>query len=475
MSGVFNPSPEKIQQLEKQYSKEFNQFEADSKKPVPKNEIQLLQSFLFGTAEMRAWLHKWIPPLIVQSRIAKDAYKVMHDLYSIKAFEEIVAITKIEEKFLEDPWDYQEWSNVIINKFSAQILKDSNAAFTVYMDLRQRYLDMFWQDISRRYTWENAMAALKELQDQLPDKMEGPSDDLEENILASLREQEALKDKGLPGLYGMPFINHWMGGHRLGNMYIFAAEPGGGKSVSGLNFARYVWRQPKEKVCVVNYEMDFHECAKRWLQMIYGATEEIVDSWDVKDYERLLRKQFENGRMEMTDVMTMDVDALLEWMQVRVKQGCRWFLLDYIQLIPTRTSYGVHENLRITEVSSKLRKFAKVNNIHITALAQLKRIEGRKKLHDLQDLAGSAQLERDASVVCFFFDAMDANDENKRGYYARVMKNRAGKKARKPIRLWAEFDVMQLRQWRYRDEDIAQGLVWEISRLDQCQTKTVPF
>jgi replicative DNA helicase len=90
---------------------------------------------------------------------------------------------------------------------------------------------------------------------------------------------------------------------------------------------------------------------------------------------------------------------------LKSREGIGLIVVDYLQLMSTRSGSPEYRQLEVSEVSRGLKILARELKVPVVALSQLSRaLEGRAdKRPMLADLRESGSLEQDADVVLFIY------------------------------------------------------------------------
>jgi len=147
-----------------------------------------------------------------------------------------------------------------------------------------------------------------------------------------------------------------------------------------------------------------------------------------------------------------DLDQLLEHMhQLREEGTCRWFIVDYIQLV----SMGDDDDAvrTVTRAVKELRKFAKTTNSVVIGLSQFKRTVA-ENYHDsprIQGLFGGGAVEQVSDqIVLLDHSRNDYDAENKVARTFLMLTNRHGQHGDIPI------------LWNYNDLTVREGMPDEL-------------
>ena len=210
---------------------------------------------------------------------------------------------------------------------------------------------------------------------------------------------------------GLKALDKRIGGLRRGNLIIFAARPGMGKTALATGVAL---SSLKAEACVgiISLEMSTAELIKRMLAMegenlsVEGMDRGIIskEGWDsiVIASEHISSMNF-----YLCDEANVSVDRLrMKARSLKRQHGLDLLLIDYLQLLAV--DRGTESRVvAMSEISRSLKVLAKELDIPIIALSQLNRAcEGRPdKRPLLSDLRETGAIEQDADlVICIYRD-----------------------------------------------------------------------
>jgi replicative DNA helicase len=211
---------------------------------------------------------------------------------------------------------------------------------------------------------------------------------------------------GVPTGYNI--LDNVTGGWLKGNVILFAARPGQGKTICLLEHSRCAGEMNK-KVLFLSLEMPVVSLIYR---MISGQLDDSTPYSKIKT-GRIDINQFTNIQKQAVtnleklpitwyDGANRDINYLSTLIQkiVREKQ-IDMVVIDYLQLITDNSIKSNDETAVVGSVSKKIQQLAKKLNIPFLCAAQLNRQSEGRNSHrpKLSDLRSSGQIEQDASVV----------------------------------------------------------------------------
>ena len=230
-----------------------------------------------------------------------------------------------------------------------------------------------------------------------------------------LAVRQAARDAGASvGLrWGVPEIDEQMAPLEPGDLVIVGARPAMGKTSLAVELLRQAVRGLDASGAMFSLEMTLLKLTRKLISLessvetarmrdgrLSGAWGRAVEAahaaaapWSLfMDDSPALRIEEIQGRLR----------RLAARLHRRKAPPLRLAVVDYAQLI---RADGDNENLRLAEVTRKLKVLAKELQIVVVALAQVNRAcEARQdKRPMMSDLRGSGQMEQDADVIAFLY------------------------------------------------------------------------
>jgi replicative DNA helicase len=207
---------------------------------------------------------------------------------------------------------------------------------------------------------------------------------------------------------GYKILDDVTGGWLKGNVVLFAARPGQGKTICLLEHSRHA-SQMNNKVLFLSLEMPVISLIYR---MISGQLDDSTPYSKIKT-GKINIEQFTNiqrdavGKLEKLpitwyDGANRDINYLSSLIQKIVREkGIDMVCIDYIQLMSDNSIKGSNETEIVGSVADKIQMLSKKLNIPFLCAAQLNRSNEGRTSHRprLNDLRSSGKLEQMASVV----------------------------------------------------------------------------
>ena len=225
---------------------------------------------------------------------------------------------------------------------------------------------------------------------------------------------------------------------------------GTGKTMLSLNLAVSALRQG-ENVLMISMEMAESEVATRLTAMSSRKDVRLLEHGKTFDYDvaQAADEDFAMlpGEFILNDHPIRDLEDIVKVIEFYARvEGCRTFILDYLQLITAGTSKEIFE--RVTLISQHLRDAAKKNNVLIIGLSQLRRgaTNERKTPPTIHDLIGGSSLENDSDQVVLLNHANYERDAENRTARTELIlgKNRFGPEG--PIPMVWDYKCLEARE-----------------------------
>lgn len=207
---------------------------------------------------------------------------------------------------------------------------------------------------------------------------------------------------------GYPKLDEITGGWLKGNVILFAARPGQGKTIALLEHTRWA-AQMNKKVLFLSLEMPVVSLIYR---MISGQLDESTPYSKIKT-GRINAETFTSIQKEAVtnleklpitwyDGSNRDVNYLTNLIQkICRERKIDMVVIDYLQLLTDNSIKSNNEIEVVGSISKKIQQLTKKLNIPFLCAAQLNRQSEGRNSHrpKLSDLRSSGQIEQDASVV----------------------------------------------------------------------------
>lgn len=265
---------------------------------------------------------------------------------------------------------------------------------------------------------------------------------------------------------GFESIDRLIGrGMRPGDVVVLAARPSMGKTALALNIADNVARKTNEDVLFYSLETTAQTVTQRLLlsracvsrDMIEnntGDTEEMHRVFSVADKMR----DASVGQVQISDKSGVTVeDMLLEARKFQLRNKDRkvaMIVIDHLQLVRSNNRYG--RTQEITEISGKLKGFAKSMNCPILVLSQLSRASESRQDHVpvMSDLRESGSIEQDADIIMMLYrKAYYSKDPKDCSADVYITKNREGEVGLARLMFFGQFMKFQTapKEWEMMD------------------------
>lgn len=199
-------------------------------------------------------------------------------------------------------------------------------------------------------------------------------------------------------------------GFHRSDLIIIAARPSMGKSSFALNIATKMALKNNNSVAIFSLEMTKEQLTNRVL-----CSEAKVDLQKARtgqinktEWEKIIHAA---GKLQKANFILDDEPGLdsrtLRAKARRIKReyGIDILLIDYLQLMSSRSRNSENRQQEISEISRSLKLLARELDITVVALSQLSRgVEQREdKRPRLSDLRESGAIEQDADMVMFLY------------------------------------------------------------------------
>jgi len=324
------------------------------------------------------------------------------------------------------------------NRAAAIISELSRAETTIFFDgllselkrynTRSRMMD-FCSDFRQHIQDGATLEAAAEMLAAFQDKLTGPAPD----TFASMRDMAA---GNLDDIFkqhaatptGISVIDAYLPGLYAGQLVIIAARPGIGKTSLALQMAANL----PGKVLFFSLEMSRTELFARRLSGLASVEGWRIETGKVTEDEaqRVLAAQ-DAIRQAESDLVIIDrlsdINIILNTARRFIRRGkISAMFIDYLTLITG--GRGETQNLKISDITRRLKSFATENGVPIIVLSQLNRaIEYHDREPILSDLRDSGAIEQDADVIIFIHET--ETDET----CLIIGKNRKGRTGKTPI------------------------------------------
>lgn len=209
---------------------------------------------------------------------------------------------------------------------------------------------------------------------------------------------------------GFEYLDKMVLGLRGGEMYVFAARPGMGKTSLLMNIVDHVAVELQQPVGIFSLEMTGESLSDRWLfQRARADFQRFRTGYLInEDVPKLVRAAGEiaNAPVWVDDAGGMLIDDLRTKARRMARQyGVKLFVIDYLQLLHSSRHYH-NRNDEVAEISGKIKALTKELGLPFIVLGQLNREleKNPNRLPQMSDLRESGSLEQDADLVGFLYD-----------------------------------------------------------------------
>jgi replicative DNA helicase len=246
----------------------------------------------------------------------------------------------------------------------------------------------------------------------------GRFSDLESEIpgtMQYIRRVQAGEITGVPT--GFTDLDDMTGGFEGGDLVVLAARPSMGKTALALCMARNVARDGR-CIAIFSLEMTTRQLVLRMLMAeaqldLKRFHKGVLGERDMRSLANAAQA-LEGAKIYIDDsgLVTMS-DIAAKSRRLDREQKLSFMIVDYIQLIGSRSQRDRSREQEVAEVSRTLKLLAKELDIPILALSQLSRRpeERPNKRPHLADLRESGAIEQDADRVMFIYRD-EVYDEN---------------------------------------------------------------
>jgi KaiC/GvpD/RAD55 family RecA-like ATPase len=303
------------------------------------------------------------------------------------------------------------------------------------------------QRVPEAETFTSVWRAL--LQNATPIGAEGPAvafDSISGDTLTQLLEEKLAPIDAVPTMLPMWNLSCHGGGGGVGlarGWFItIGANTGTGKSLIGLNLAHRAVQQG-EAVTFLSLEMGRSELATRFLAIASGLPVVELEQGPKfnADTFRAAQRHLDEQREATGGHLLVNRRPLSKLADVTAcirhyheNFGCRYFVVDYLQLAWTANAHSIHDRLEL--VAHQLRDLTHTLNITMVALSQFNRqtSAARQERPTAQGLMGGSAIENDSHQVLLFDHSRFVRDATGANTWLIMDKNRHGSVVDIPVR-----------------------------------------
>lgn len=217
-----------------------------------------------------------------------------------------------------------------------------------------------------------------------------------------------------------------------GHLIVIAARPGGGKSISGIQFAVHAVDNG-HPTAVYSLEMQGEELVGRAVSLKGNVDSAYINlKRTVADKEESTRfaeaaNQVSLMKLFINDRPWNSIQKILSNIRMmHRKHGIKMVVIDYLQLIQSPKQKGEMRYQQLGEITQALKNIAKELKIPVILLAQLGR--DAKAEPEIWHLKESGSTEQDADVVMLMWQEMIGENTPSDIINIKIAKNRHGMK-----------------------------------------------
>ena len=264
------------------------------------------------------------------------------------------------------------------------------------------------------------------------------------------------------------------GGFNRGELNIFAAASGGGKSLFLQNLALN-WAQQGFNVVYVSLELSEELCSMRLDSMLTGYTTKDLFK-NVEDVDLKIRMQGKkSGKIQIVQlpngITVNDLNSYIKEYEVKSNMKIDGILLDYLDLMMPAQSKVSPSDLFIKDkfVSEELRNFAVEHDILFATASQLNRSAVEEIEFDHSHISGGLSKIQTADNVIGIFTSQAMRERGR--YQVQFMKTRSSAGVGQKVDL--AFDMSGLRITDLEDEDVKTEAQETSALYNKIKRKTV--
>jgi len=339
-------------------------------------------------------------------------------------------------------------------------------------------------DLHQRVPEADAFTALwtSLLQAATPIGAEGPAvtfDSISGDTLTQLLDEKLAPIDAVPTMLPMWNTMCRGGGGGIGLargwFVTIGANTGTGKSLIGLNLAHEAVKHG-ETATFLSLEMGRSELATRYLAIAAGVPViELEQGPGFRPETYQLAQRRTNELREETGGHLLvnrrplsrlsDVTACIR--HYAENEGCRYFVLDYLQLVWTANAHSIHDRMEL--VAHQLRDLTHTLGITLVALSQFNRqtSAARAERPVAQGLMGGSAIENDSHQVLLFDHSRFARTGMQADTWLILDKNRHGSVDDIPVR-W-DYTTLRLlpRSMSIEEQEQIHGRLTQYGRLSR--------
>lgn len=229
-----------------------------------------------------------------------------------------------------------------------------------------------------------------------------------------------------------PDLDRRIHGLSADRLYVIAARPGGGKSISGQNLAWHWSRRHNLPTFFASLEMTSDEITTRTLSQVAQVKLDHYLNGDVPDEDKAhtisAATRMRDSKVHMCTDPGQTIATIRNGArQLQRREGLGLIVVDYLQIINARDE-KMPRREKVDEIARGLKLMAKELHVPVVAMAQLNR-EGTKdkgRAPVLSDLRESGEIEQAADVVILMHIPEPAQPEVGMMYVAKARNGSTG-------------------------------------------------
>jgi replicative DNA helicase len=234
---------------------------------------------------------------------------------------------------------------------------------------------------------------------------------------------------------GFSILDRITNGFKPGGLYVLAARPKIGKSVSQMNMASYIAMYEQKSVLYLDTEMSKEEFQTRQLSHISGVPERIIlNGLYVNDEKQLkavyygleIMKKIRLYHKYIPGFRMDDVKSIVR--KYKAKEGIDILFFDYIKMVEMSENYN--ETQTLGYLTSSLKDLAGMLGIPCVAACQLNRSSHDKSRVSSDEVADSDRILRYCNLL-MALTHKDRKEIEQSGIYSgthrlQILENRSG-------------------------------------------------
>lgn len=213
---------------------------------------------------------------------------------------------------------------------------------------------------------------------------------------------------------GFPSFDEWSGGIGRGWLYILAGRPSIGKTAKALQMAQGM--SQAGNILIWSQEMSFNQLKTRILSNLSGINYSKIRRKNLDFHDKLRLKETYEKVNKLPIIVEDSGGVTIEHIRSTARQIRRTkgpiagIFVDYLTKMDIKQEKGQSWSRAVGEVSKKSKWLAQELECPFIMLAQLSR-EGAKEEPQLHHLRDSGEIEQDADMVEFLWEAEEKSLE----------------------------------------------------------------